>query len=238
MRYDIVNPSDPYSITGDFPPVAAAVTLLGEGAYGAEPLEAVGDQRRLPVLMIAREPLKVFEQIVGRSFDAVMEQDRDAVIAALRTVAMPPGRGRSSLNNIGARAKKLADALERKRAAKLPDPVMEPPVVYIAGATTEAMRDFLDSPPPEPPPEPFVPGANPKLPEFIIPQTCGMQLKAKNCSAEDLDEILALADSSPATHSSRRGFLKTSSVLVGGAMTAGLAIGRGAHAADRSPMVA
>lgn len=30
------------------------------------------------------------------------------------------------------------------------------------------------------------------LPEFIIPQTCGMQLKAKNCSAENLDEIRAV----------------------------------------------
>ena len=150
MRYEIINPSDPYTIEGDFSAVAAAVLLLGEGAYGAEPIDPSPELwRKLPVLFVARKPLEVFKQIVGRDFEEIVEQDRDAVIAALRTVTL--GRKeRSSMNDIGGRAGRLADALEKKRAAKVPDPVPPPGPVVVMGAVTEAMEDFLGVAPPEP----------------------------------------------------------------------------------------
>ncbi len=165
MRYEVINPSDPYFIDGEFPAVAAAVTLLGEGAYGAEPVVKGPDldARELPPLVFTPKPLDVFAKIVGEPFDTVMDNQRDGIVAALRTVALPDGKERSSMNDIGRRAQRLADALE-KRAAKVPPPVAPPSPVMVMGATTPEMTDFLDSailgatPAPVPPEPDFVPG--------------------------------------------------------------------------------
>lgn len=53
MIYDIVNPSDAYTIAGDeFRVVAAAVITLGQGWYGLRPLEATDqpESHTMPIL--------------------------------------------------------------------------------------------------------------------------------------------------------------------------------------------
>ena len=162
MRYGIsnpgMNPNHPYyTIEGtSFEVLACAVTLLGEGRYGLRPR---GDGRSLPALAGKVEPLALFEKIVGKSFDRIIEQ-REAVAAALRTVTAEADDADPA---VGARARQIADALtplrpptpENEDFSQPPLTVM-PPVELTPEPTIFGTGN--EPPPPPEPEEPFVPG--------------------------------------------------------------------------------
>ena len=116
--YKIVNPSDPYTITADDRAVACvAVMLLGEGKYA---LKDEQDVTVLPLFLFGGDPegwlLK--EHSVANLGDFVNSRAGD-IATALRTVKLPKGQRRSSLNDIGGRAKQLAKRF-REIAAEYP----------------------------------------------------------------------------------------------------------------------
>ena len=131
--YDIANPSDPYTIKGPFMPCAIAVVLLGNGAYGI---------KGTPILFGWDSWLKEngIENLefyidthaleIADALDTVLignERDREEVEGTLAMLAperhkewlaQRHDKKRSSLNDIGGRARKYADRLRSGRAAK------------------------------------------------------------------------------------------------------------------------
>lgn len=119
MRFNIVNPSDPYTMEADDLEVAAvAVCLIGEGKY---PLEALGDDSNkgnsVPAFLFGGHD-EWFQARFGGTFEAVLTRSimerTDALARALESVKLGSER-RSSLNDIGARAQAYAQAV-RERA--------------------------------------------------------------------------------------------------------------------------
>jgi len=112
-RFEIINPSDPYTIeSDDFAAAAGACVLLGEGAYG---LREVDGEREMPIFLLA--PLARidgwFRDNCGGSLNETLGGKRAAIADALATVKAQ--RERSSLNDIGAAAHGLATALRVAR---------------------------------------------------------------------------------------------------------------------------
>ena len=143
MTYEICNPSDAYTMKSDNEPAACvACLLLGEGAY---PLENEAGKIVMPAFIFGGDPDATLKASHGRTVDDVMENDREAVAAALDSVLIGSKRDRqnvesavsrmsesdaksylaeyhdrrrSSMNNIGKRATALAKALRKDRAAE------------------------------------------------------------------------------------------------------------------------
>ena len=143
MLYEIVNPSDPYTIDGEESVVVAAVLLLGSGAYFLT--ECDSDKKvDMPFLLFdgTKEDLnKWWDAHHGVTFEAFLVARIVEIKQALATVLigsasdrrfaektlamLPPDkrdewladykeRKRSSLNNIGACAEELAESLQLK----------------------------------------------------------------------------------------------------------------------------
>ena len=134
--YEIINPSDPYTLRAADPAIAAAACfLLGEGQYS---LHTPDGESACPLFLFGGDPLGWYERQFGTAFPTVLENRRAEVAAALESVLygnfsareeidaatalMAPGavrgflaerheRLRSSLNNIGRRAWAIAEAL-------------------------------------------------------------------------------------------------------------------------------
>lgn len=117
MEYEIINPSDPYRMEAEHLDTAAiAVCLLGDGQYAARP---VGGGDEVPVFLF-ESPDPWFASRFGASYietakDVILRRGEE-LARVLDSVALRPGRERSSLNDIGARAKALAEAVRRKAA--------------------------------------------------------------------------------------------------------------------------
>ena len=112
MKFEIINPSDPYTMEADDLRVAAvAVCLLGNGKYG---LDALGEDRdkgnNVPVFIFGGHD-EWFEPRFGATYEdtakQVLEQRTDALARAFDSVTLLRAE-RSSMNNIGAKAKELA----------------------------------------------------------------------------------------------------------------------------------
>ncbi len=147
--YEIINPSDPYTIEGHFETVCVAVLLLGHGAYGLQIVEGwpgwkLGDRAtEMPAMVFG-----IDTDWVDNQFDTTLEEvlrraDRRAMADCLDTILIgklqdrklfqkiveKPGidrdqlwaewhdAKRTSLNDIGSNAKKLAKSL-REHADK------------------------------------------------------------------------------------------------------------------------
>ena len=136
--YEIVNPSDPYTLRApDRATAVAACFLLGEGQYS---LRARDGESACPLFLLGGDPLDWYEGEFGVRLPAVLENRLAEVAAALESVLygsfadreeidaatalMAPDavagflaerheRRRSSLNNIGAKAWAIAAALRR-----------------------------------------------------------------------------------------------------------------------------
>jgi hypothetical protein len=140
--YEIDNPSDPYTMVAEDRAVAAvAVVFLGEGMWGLSDREG---KTAVPIFAFgggAERLERWFATELGTTLAAVVSEKRQAIAAALRSVAIGSisdreafDRGfaliddpvkkeewrtwwhdqrRSSLNDIGRRAWALADRLER-----------------------------------------------------------------------------------------------------------------------------
>lgn len=119
QTFEIINPSDPYTITGEPASAAAATLFLGEGQYA---LRDAANESVLPLCLFGGHE-KAMADLGVPDFDAWLSDpdNLESVAEALDTVRLGRDK-RSSLNNIGARAKELADALRvtvaERRAAK------------------------------------------------------------------------------------------------------------------------
>lgn len=108
MIYEIINPSDPYTIEGDdIAVVCVATAILGEGAYG---LQTADGAEVMPILLFGRDETW-FPERFGASFSELLQATpRDVLAACLESVKL--GRDEpSSLNNIGAHAAALGRML-------------------------------------------------------------------------------------------------------------------------------
>jgi hypothetical protein len=115
MRFNLINPSDPYTFEADdFEVAAVAVCLLGNGKY---PADALGDDadkgNNVPAFLFGGHD-EWFESRFGASYEAtadrVLKDRSDALARALESVTLGRER-RTSLNNIGGKAQELARAI-------------------------------------------------------------------------------------------------------------------------------
>ena len=120
MRFNLINPSDPYTLEADDIEIAAvAVCLLGCGKY---PADALGDDankgNNVPAFLFGGHD-EWFESRFGGTYEAVAERclkDRaDAVARAFESVKLGSKR-RTSLNDIGGKARELAEVVRAQYA--------------------------------------------------------------------------------------------------------------------------
>ena len=121
MRFEIVNPSDPYTMEApDMEVAAVACCLLGSGKYG---LTGLGEDsaESVPIFLLGGHD-EWFVEKFGMSYaDTVahcLEHRGKQLAESLDSVTLMRGE-RSSLNDIGRRARKYAE-LVREKAAENP----------------------------------------------------------------------------------------------------------------------
>jgi hypothetical protein len=150
MLYELVNMSDRYTFRADSLPCAAVVTvLLGNGQYMAKPLDDASAQE-VPFFIFGGSDEWFTEHCGGLDTTVkrfVNGESRAELVAALRSVLIGDRaeyeetlpmiaesertawtakwheRHRSSTNDIGKRARQLADRIERGPDAPAADPV-------------------------------------------------------------------------------------------------------------------
>lgn len=110
MKYEIVNPSDYYTIEHtDFLALAAACVLLGNGQYGLAPIDHDGE--RVPIFLFGGFEKWWSAHSPDADLGAYLDANKPAIAEAMESVSLPPGSERSSMNDIGGRAKKWAKQL-------------------------------------------------------------------------------------------------------------------------------
>lgn len=139
MIYEIINPSDPYTIEGEHVTCCIAACILGEGWYG---LQNADGSQAMPILAFGADVW--FQQTCGKLFAEALEstpleqlavcfesvlccslRERQAYEDALALIDDTAKRQllrekwlderRSSLNNIGGRAYAIAAQLRGKK---------------------------------------------------------------------------------------------------------------------------
>lgn len=120
MQFEIINPSDPYTMTAcDLEVAAVAVCLLGSGRYGLRGLGA-DSQARVPVFLLGGSD-EWFMESFGDNYETVatrcLEDRSAALISAFESVTLGQSE-RSSINDIGGRARQLAQTLRAAASAK------------------------------------------------------------------------------------------------------------------------
>lgn len=122
MKFNIINPSDPYTMEAyDLEVAAVAVCLLGNGKY---PLDALGDDANkgnsVPAFLFGGHD-EWFQARFGGTYEQVVErvinQRSDALARALESVTLQAAE-RSSLNDIGRHAREFATLVRVKAEAK------------------------------------------------------------------------------------------------------------------------
>ena len=115
MRFEIINPSDPYTMEADDLEVAAvAVCLLGNGKYG---LSRIGGDRgtEVPPFLFGGHD-EWFTDKFGADFERtaerVLNQRGDALARAFESVTLERAE-RSSMNNIGGKAQELGRVVRK-----------------------------------------------------------------------------------------------------------------------------
>lgn len=105
--FEIGNPSDPYTIQGLRAHCAVAVLMLGEGLYS---LKMADGTVVLPICAFGGHE-KALSALGVNDLEAWLEDpsNRAALAVVLDTVALQ--RERSSLNDIGAQARSMAESL-------------------------------------------------------------------------------------------------------------------------------
>jgi hypothetical protein len=119
MKFEIINPSDPYTMEADDLEIAAvAVSILGNGKY---PLKGLDDARGqdVPAFLFGGHNEWFTEKFGGdykQIAERAIETRADALARAFESVTLQSER-RSSMNNIGARAAAYALDVRAKVAA-------------------------------------------------------------------------------------------------------------------------
>ena len=121
VKYEIGNPSDKCFIAADDDKVAAAVILLlGNGQYFAEPQE--GDPKRnIPTFFaLGGDVDATWKDAFGVTFTEFMDAFENREKLAVCFESFEYAAERSSLNNIGARAKAFAKGCRSPKAEAQP----------------------------------------------------------------------------------------------------------------------
>lgn len=118
MKFEIINPSDPYTMEAEDLEVASvACSLLGDGRYGLDALgEDANKGNHVPIFLFGGHDewfISKFGMNFENTAEHVLNHRYTALADALDSVALARAE-RSSLNNIGLRAKSLAKAVRRK----------------------------------------------------------------------------------------------------------------------------
>jgi hypothetical protein len=121
MKFNLINPSDAYHFEAEDLQIAAVmVCILGNGKYGADELGAdASESNNVPMFLFGGHD-EWFTKTFGMDFEAVatqcLEQRADAMARAFDSVTLtsPP---RSSMNNIGGRARSFAEGVRRQAKA-------------------------------------------------------------------------------------------------------------------------
>lgn len=116
-KWDLINPSDAVEFeTSDFGMAVLVTVLLGNGQYGAREIE--GD-REVPIMLFGVDAEFVAKATGHATLDEFLtdvRQNRGEELAAVfDTVGYPGANGRTSLNNIVGRARKIAEVLRGER---------------------------------------------------------------------------------------------------------------------------
>lgn len=120
MKFNLINPSDPYTMDADDLEVAAvAVSFLGCGKYALEGIEENKGQD-VPIFLFGGHD-EWFVGKFGMNFEDtskhVVEHRADALARAFDSVTL--GRAeRSSMNNIKATAQALSNAVRKRASAE------------------------------------------------------------------------------------------------------------------------
>lgn len=111
MKYEIVNPSDPYTLeTDNLEAAAVACFFLGSGKYALTDEE--GNQA-VPFFLFGGHD-EWFKEHFGYGFEESIDRvDKQKLVEALESVSMGSEK-RSSLNDIGGRAKDFATECREK----------------------------------------------------------------------------------------------------------------------------
>lgn len=128
--YEIVNPSDYYTLESDDVGLACiACMLLGEGHYGLDDVANPGVEV-CPMFIFGGDPEGWLKEKHGLDIGDVLKNRRGDLAKILRSVRIGDreqafaaedvvawhDKKRSSMNDIGRRAWRLADALEEREA--------------------------------------------------------------------------------------------------------------------------
>jgi hypothetical protein len=109
MKFEIVNPSDPYTLQADDLRIAAlACVLLGEGQYA---LRSEDGETAVPLFIFGGHDtwfVEKFGATLQHVYDSIVADSLPALAACLESVKLPDGVERSSMNNIGGYAAKMA----------------------------------------------------------------------------------------------------------------------------------
>jgi len=116
MRFDLINPSDPYTFEAADLEIAAVVTiLLGSGTYIAKGIGDAQGQEVPPFLLGGHD--KWFRDKFGSDVSETLSRAVDTrtsdLVRSLRSVTLGSER-RTSMNDIGGRALRLAADCEAK----------------------------------------------------------------------------------------------------------------------------
>jgi hypothetical protein len=105
QKYEIINPSDLCYVTGEFLPVSAAVALLGNAKYGAESADG---KNKMPIFILGGFS-EWFLDTFKTSFTDYFDTHKQEIIDVLKTFEYAGER--SSMNDIGKYAKRLAEKI-------------------------------------------------------------------------------------------------------------------------------
>jgi len=117
VKFNIINPSDPYTMEADdFKIAAVAVCLLGSGKY---PLNGIDNDLNVPPFLFGGHDEWFIEKF-GGTYEAVagavIKTRGEELARCFDSVTLQAAR-RSSMNNIAGHAKDLAAAVLRARSA-------------------------------------------------------------------------------------------------------------------------
>lgn len=117
MKFNLINPSDPYTMEAvDLEVAAVAVGFLGAGQYA---LEGIGEDagQEVPIFLFGGHD-EWFTEKFGKDFDGtcthILDHRAEELAKALDSVTL--GRDeRSSMNNIKGTAQALSNAVRTRR---------------------------------------------------------------------------------------------------------------------------
>lgn len=115
MEFEIINPSDPYTITApDLEIAAAAVVLLGNGKYSLEGKDGTPD---VPFFLFGGHDewfQEKFDRSLNESIEWILGSRAEELAACLDSVKIGSAE-RSSMNDIGGRAKAIAANIRKRK---------------------------------------------------------------------------------------------------------------------------